>query len=85
MNCYLAKALFISENNSKQLSILPNDVKLIIHTIEQLETDFVMAKNIAIPSVENTINKLHIHTDLYFIYKQHFYYDKQDEMDEILD
>ena len=34
VNYYLAKAFFISENNSKQLSILTNDVKLIIHAIE---------------------------------------------------
>ena len=84
MNNYLTKGFFVIENNTKQLSSLPNDAKQIIHVIEQLETDFFMAKNIATSSVENTINKLHIHTDLYFIYKQHFYYDKKDEMDEIL-
>ena len=42
---YLEKGLFIIANNSNQLSSLPNDVKLIIHVIDQLETDFVMEKN----------------------------------------
>ena len=49
-----------------------------IHVIKQLETYFVMSKNTAIFSVANTINKLHIQSDLYFIFKQKFYYDKQD-------
>ena len=44
MNNYLAKGFLIIGNNSKQLSMLPNDVKLRIYAIEQLETDFVMAK-----------------------------------------
>ena len=57
------------ENNSKQLSITEKYVKLIIHTIEQPEKYFFMAKNTEIYSVENTINKLHIHSDLNFIYK----------------
>ena len=48
----------------------PNDVKLIILAIEQLETDFFIAKNKAISSVANTINKLHIKSDLNFIYKK---------------
>ena len=45
VNDYLEKGFFIIENNSNQLSILPNDVKLRIYTIDKLETDFVMAKN----------------------------------------
>ena len=43
------------ENDSKQSSMIPNDVKLIIYVIDQLETDLAMAKNTAIPSVANTI------------------------------
>ena len=70
MNKYIAKGLFIIENNSKQLNILPNDVKLITHAIDKLEIDFVMKKNTAISSVENTIKKLHIQSDLNFIYKK---------------
>ena len=70
MNKYIAKGLFIIENNSKQLNILPNDVKLITHAIDKLEIDFVMKKYTAISSVENTIKKLHIQSDLNFIYKK---------------
>ena len=44
MKNYLAKGLFMIENDSKHLSSLPNDVKIRIHMIDQLETDFVMAK-----------------------------------------
>ena len=69
VNNYLEKCLFIIENNYKQLSILSNDVKLIINAIEQLEPGFVMAKNRAIYSVANTKNKLHIQYDLHLIYK----------------
>ena len=69
MNNYLSKRLFIIESNYKQLSMLPNDVKLIIHAIEQLETYFVMYKNIEIYSVAKTIEKFHIQYDLHFIYK----------------
>ena len=44
MNNHLEKGLFIIEKDSKHLSILPNDVILRIHEIDQLETDFVMTK-----------------------------------------
>ena len=44
-------------------------MKLRISAIEQLETYFVMAKSTAISSVENTINKLHIQSDLNLAYK----------------
>ena len=71
VNNYLSKGFFIIENNSKQLSIIPNDVKLIIHGIEKLETDFVMEKKTAIYSVANIIKKLHIHSYLHLIYKKH--------------
>ena len=81
---YLAKGFFIIGNNSKHPSSLQYDVQLIIHSIGKLEADFVMAKNTAIYSVENTINKLHTQSDFYFIYKQDFYYDKQDEINELL-
>ena len=35
--------------------MLPNNVKLRIYVIDQLEADFFMAKNTAISSVANTI------------------------------
>ena len=60
-------------------------MKLRIHAIYQLEIDFVMAKNTAIHSVANTINKFHIQYELHFIYEPNYYYDKQDEIDTIFD
>ena len=48
VNNYLVKLFFIIEKDYKQLSILPNDVRLIIHVIDNLENYFVMAKNTAI-------------------------------------
>ena len=60
-----------------QLSMLPNDVKLTINVIDQLETDFFMEKYIAISSVGDTIKKLHIQKHLYLIYQQDLYRDKK--------
>ena len=48
MNNCLEKVFIIIAKNSKKLSSLPNYVKLIMNGIDQPETDFVMAKNIAI-------------------------------------
>ena len=76
VNNFLAKGLFIIDWGSKHSSMHPNDVKLRIHVIEQLETDFVMEKNKAISSVANTMNKLHSQSDLHLTYKQNFYHDK---------
>ena len=45
MNNYLEKGLFIIEKDYKQLIILPNDVKLIIHVIDQLKQYFIMKIN----------------------------------------
>ena len=67
MNKYLAKGFFIIEHKSKQLSSLPNDMKPIIHAIDQLRTDLVMEKITSIYSVANTIKKLHVQSDFYFI------------------
>ena len=64
------KCFFIIENNSKLLSMLPNDVKFIIHSIEQLETYSFMKKNKAITLVAKTIKKLHIQYDLNLICKK---------------
>ena len=60
--------------------MLPNDVKLIVNVIGQLDTDFFMAKNKSISSVENAIKKLHIQKNIHLIYKQDFYKDKQKEI-----
>ena len=52
VNKYLAKGFFIFENNSGQKNMLPNDVKLRINVIDQLDADFVMKK-------KTSINKHH--------------------------
>ena len=44
MNNYLAKGFFIIERISNKLNILPNDMKLIIHEIIELETGFIILK-----------------------------------------
>ena len=71
------KRFFIIKQNSKQLSSLTNDVKLRIHVIDQLGTDFVMAKITAISSVANTINKFRIQSNVHWIKKKDSYYDKE--------
>ena len=52
---YFAKGFYIIENESKQLSLFPNDVKFKINIINQIDTDFFMARNKAISDVANTI------------------------------
>ena len=49
VNNNLEKGFFIIEKESKQLSMLPNDAKLIIHVIDQLETYFFIAKKKQLP------------------------------------
>ena len=60
INNDLSKGLSIIEQNTKQLSFIPNDVKLIIHLIDQLKIDYVMVKNKTIYAIANTIKKLNI-------------------------
>ena len=57
MNNYLEKVFYNIEKDSKREYMLPNDVKLRINVIDQLDTDFVMLKNKAISSVTNTIKR----------------------------
>ena len=63
--------------------MLPNDVRLRINVIDQLDTDFFMAKSKGISYVSNTIKTLHIQKNMHLIYKQDFYKDKQKEIVEI--
>ena len=49
VNNYLEKGFVIVGNNSRQLSSILNDVKLRIHSIDQIETDFVMEKTQQFP------------------------------------
>ena len=57
---YLSKGFFVIEHNTKQLSFIPNDVKLIINLIDQLKIDYVMVKNEAITALASTIKQLNI-------------------------
>ena len=73
INNYLSKGFFIIEQTSKQLTFIPNDVRLIINMVDQLKTDYVMVKNEAISTVANTIKQFHIHKNMHMTYKQDFY------------
>ena len=44
VNNYLAKVFYIVEKDSNQSILLPNDVKLIINLINQMDTDFFIKK-----------------------------------------
>ena len=81
INNYLSKVFSIIENNTKQLSLLPNAVKLRINLIDQLDTHYVMVKNKAISAVANTIKQLHIQKNMHIIYKQDLYKNKEKEID----
>ena len=54
MNNYLEKGFFIIEKDCKHLNILLNDMRLIIHVIDQLETDLVKVKTQIFPLWETT-------------------------------
>ena len=41
---YLEKVFYIIENDSNKLSLLPNDVKLRINMINQMDADFFVKK-----------------------------------------
>ena len=57
VNNYLEKGFYVIEQESKQLSILPNNAKLGIYVIEELETDLYMVKSTAIYYVANSTKK----------------------------
>ena len=63
--------------------MIPNDLKLRIHGIDKLDTDYVIKKNKAISSIENTIKYLHIQKNMHLIYRQDLYKDKQKEINEL--
>ena len=79
---YLSKGLSIIEQNTKQLSLLPNSLKLKIDLIDQLDTDYAMVKNKAIYDVANTIKQLHIQKNMHITYKQDFFKNKENLMDD---
>ena len=80
INNYLSKGLYIIEQGTKQLSVIPNGVILRINLNNKFDTDYFMVKNKAISSVENTIKELHIQKDMYIIYKQDLYNNKEKEI-----
>ena len=55
-------------------------MKLTINLIKQLYTDYVLVKNKAIYAVANTIKQFHIHKNMYIIYKQNLYNNKEKEV-----
>ena len=83
VNKYLAKLFYIIEKYLKQKNILPNDVKLRINVIDQLDTYFFMVKNKAVSSVANIIKNVHIQKNMYLIYKQDLYKGRKKEIGEI--
>ena len=65
VNYYLAKGFVILEQKYKHLISVPNNLKLRIYVIDKHKTDYVMACYTAISSVANTLNKLHIRSNLH--------------------
>ena len=72
INNYLSKGFSVIKQK-KQLSLLPNDVRLRINMINPLDTDYFMVKNKAIYAVANTIKTLHIQKNIYLIYKKRLF------------
>ena len=83
INKYLSKIFFIIEHGSKQLNLIPNDVRLKINLVDQLKTDYVMVKIEALSAISNTNKQLHIHKNMQMAYKQYFYKTKQCEIDDL--
>ena len=44
INNYLSKGFFIIEEVSKQLNLIPNDVRCRINMVDQMKTDYVLVK-----------------------------------------
>ena len=55
INSYLLTVFSVIEQGINRLSLIPNDVSLIINLNNQLDTDYDMVQNKAIFAVENTI------------------------------
>ena len=70
INNYLSKGFSIIEQKKNQLSLIPNDVKLGINLINQLDTDYVMVKNKEISAVANEIKKSNTQKDMHMIKKR---------------
>ena len=75
---YLEKGFVIIEHNSKKLRSEPNEEKQRIHAINMHQSYFVMDCYVETSSLANTINKLHIQSDLHSGYIHNLYHDKQE-------
>ena len=80
---YLEKGFVILAHNPKNLSIVPNEVKQIMHAIDMHDSEYVMSCYTSITYVANTVKKLHIMSDLNYGHIHNFYHDKQDNFDDI--
>ena len=74
---YFFKTFVILQYNSKQLSSVPNEGKQIILAANIHKSDFGMACYTSITSVSNTINKLHVQSNLNPGYIHNLYHAKQ--------
>ena len=79
---YLSKLLFVIEQGSKQLNLIPYNVRLRINMVDQLKTNYGMVKNEGLSAVANTIKQLRIHKNMHMTYKQDFYKTKESEIDD---
>ena len=80
---YLSKGFSIIEQNTKQLNLLPNNIKLRMNLINQMDTDYVVLKIKTVSAVANIIKQLHIQKNMHIIYKQDFYNNKDREIDDL--
>ena len=83
INNYLSKGFYIIEQNKDQLSLIPNDVKLIIILIGKLDTDYAIVKNKAVSVVAKTIKQLYLQKNMHMTYKKDFYNIKEKEINDL--
>ena len=57
---YFSKGFVILEFNSNNLSIIENNAKQRIHSMDMNDSECVMICNTAIPSISNSLKKLWI-------------------------
>ena len=72
INTYLSKGFSNIEQNTKQLSLIPNEVKMRTNLVDQLKSDYFMVKNEAISAKSKTITELHIQKICIWLTKRTF-------------
>ena len=60
MSYYLSKVFVILAHNYQSLEKVPIKFKQCIHDVNIFDSDYVMTYNSAIPSVANTLKKIHL-------------------------